>query len=299
VSGRNIAALLLLASAAWAPAPCGDSCRWVESESGRFWCNERYLHPDPNADTDGLRQMEVARRGYLYALAAGLVMQKPAEVCHRFAAPRRLVEVRPRPEATSSGFEATTFEVRSRVHPDDVEEVVVAFAGTDEILDWTADLGISNSQYDEASRYTAAVSQRYPGKRLVVTGFSLGGALALHVLNDEKTSALIAECWALNPSPVIHANVRPDPRIWLATSQRDILKFVRLNHLGAPEAQSATGYDLVSTRHLDAHHYWVLLRSLLWFADLALQDPGDRTRSTEPLEILRLSAFSACRRTGE
>jgi len=291
-----MAALLVLVTASAPTAFGGDSCKWVKYESGKFWCNERYLYSDSNPFDS--KHLDAAKRGYLYALAAALVMQTESEACHRFNAPSRLVEIQPRPPATESGFEATTFEVYSVGDPNEIEEVVIAFAGTDELRDWKTNLG-SEVQYTEASEYTAAVAKRYPGKRLVVTGYSLGGGLALHVTYDEKTKPFVAECWALNPSPIVHAPVQIDSRTWLAASRKDIVKVIRHGGLGAPPTHVATKYYLIKSHRTYAHFRWVLARNMLIAADIALQDPLNPTRTTEPLEILKSSKFSACGDAGD
>jgi pimeloyl-ACP methyl ester carboxylesterase len=76
----------------------------------------------------------------------------------------------------SDGFSASTYENTS------TGEVVVAYRGTNSILDAAADvesaIGIASSQYSDAANYYNNIAAQYGSENISVTGHSLGGALA-------------------------------------------------------------------------------------------------------------------------
>ncbi len=287
------------------------ACSTVPYEKGAIWCNEP-LKYEPGVHFDR-PHLDVARRGYLYALAAAYVLQNNSDEDrdHWFSLPPRMKEV-DRPQRDSSGFEVRTFEVRSK--PGDtepVEEVVVAFTGSNDSADWIlTNLFFSRSQYDLASAYVEATAKRYPGKRIVVTGFSLGGALAGHVTKSGRTGPLISEAWLFNPSPKLYASDSYDKRIWVGALRGEALHVIRsrpfellwpgINRIGAPWRQNAQDYYLISAFPIYGHYRWALARNILFVADYAhLQNPigpVDPQRAREPREILEASKFKACER---
>ena len=287
------------------------ACSTVPYEKGAIWCNEA-LKYEPGIHFDR-PHLEVARRGYLYALAAAYVLQNNSDEDsdHWFALPPRVKEV-DRPQRHSSGFEVGTFEVRSRPGDNEpVEEVIVAFTGSNDSADWLfANLFFSRSQYDLARSYVEITAKRYPGKRIVVTGFSLGGALAGHVTKNPKTGPLISEAWLFNPSPKLYANDSYDKRIWVAALRGEVLHVIRsrpfellwpgINRIGAPWYQNAQDFYLISAFPIYGHYRWALARNILFVADYAhLQDrpgPVDPQRAREPRQILEASKFKACER---
>jgi hypothetical protein len=270
-------------------------------ESGKIWCNDRYLSPE-DVPLDNIH-LQVAKRGYLYVLAAALELQRVEEEDHYFGAPARLEMVnRVGPE--KSGFEAATFKVHPAKGDEAVSEIVVAFAGSNQAIDWfKTDFGWDNAQYTQARDYVLTEAKKYPGVRMVTSGFSLGGALAVHVGKDARTKDKIAEVWALNPSPRIKVDRDEDERIWLASMRKDALKWARdmasrkssgKGAIGAYPEHAAEKYYFVKSLHSYAHFRWVLMRNILFAADLAMLDPAHPDASTEPLEILKLSRFKAC-----
>jgi len=276
------------------------------SEPQYFWCNERYLSVERRPfDAKHLR---VAKRGYLYALAAAVALQKdnPEGRSHHFALPARMREVN-RPPRDPSGFEAASFEIRSADASGALQELVIAFTGSNDDTDWReTNMGSDRRQYRAARRYLAmmAAKPEYAGLRIVVAGFSLGGALAVHVTKHKETSALVAETWAFNPSPKIWANGRPDRRIWLAATESEALHFARnslvasvvpgVGMIGAPPSQTAEGFYLLASNPVYSHFRWVLTRNILHAADLAIMAEQSGLVGTEPLEILRASHFASC-----
>lgn len=287
------------------------ACSTVPYERGAIWCNEPLTY-EPGVHFDDTH-LQVARRGYLYALAAAYVLQNNSDEDedHWFALPARMKEA-DRPQRHSSGFEVRTFEVRSR--PGDTEpiqEVVVAFTGSNDSADWLlTNLFFSRSQYDLASAYVEATARRYPGKRIVVTGFSLGGALAGHVTKSARTASLVSEAWLFNPSPKLYANDNYDKRIWVGALRGEALRIIRsrpfellwpgINRIGAPWQQNAQDYYLISAFPIYGHYRWALARNILFVADYAhLQNPIgplDPQRAMEPREIIAASKFKACER---
>lgn len=278
------------------------------ADTSRFWCNERFLNPAQRPFD--ARHLRIAKRGYLYALAAALALQKDnAEGrSHYFSVPPRMREV-DRPRRDYSGFEAVSFEIRATDDEHALQEVVVAFTGSNDDTDWKdTNFGFDQRQYRLARQYLKAIAMRpqYRGVRIVVSGFSLGGALAVHVTKRRETSALVAETWAFNPSPKIWAHGGQDNRIWLAAVENEALHFARskllaavipgVNPIGAPASQTAEGFYLLEANPVYSHFRWVLTRNILYAADLAFLAEQPSAESTEPLEILQASRFASCGR---
>ena len=274
------------------------------AEAARFWCNERFLNPAANPFD--ARHLKLARRGYLYAVAAALALQQDnAEGrAYHFTAPARMREV-DRPSRDRSGFEVTTFEVLDAPEGK-LQEVVIAFAGSNDDVDWDkTNFGEDKRQYIQARRYVRKIAAlpAYQGVRLVVTGFSLGGALAVHVTKHPETSRLVSETWAFNPSPKTWVGNQVDRRIWLAAAANEGLRFAReisialvpgVARIGAPDNQRAEGFYLLDANPVVSHYRWVLTRNILHVADLALRIEQGSDASTEPLQILQSSRFRAC-----
>jgi dienelactone hydrolase len=273
-----------------------------------IWCNQRYL---PNLDAsvvviDRLHQT-VALNGYLYATLGAYVLQKANTEAqtHFFELPAR-ARVAPRLHRrnVTSGFEANSFEIMDRVNPSHLREIVVVFTGSDEAVDWRANFSLNANQYDEARAYVQTVRSQYPLVPIAVTGYSLGGALAVHVTKHPVTAGLIYAAWVFNPSPKIWADSSINAKIWLAATSNDILKIAHLplfrflpgvSAIGAPANQRAENFYLIESNPVHAHFRWALARNMLHSADLALWKAADGDLATsEPLEILQQSRFSAC-----
>ncbi|MBY0239656.1 MAG: hypothetical protein K2X55_10115 [Burkholderiaceae bacterium] len=285
-------------------------CNTVSYEKGALWCNDP-LKYETGVHFDD-RHLNVARKGYIYVLAAAYVLQGNSDESkdHWFNLPARLKEV-DRPEKDTSGFEVRTFELRAVATDQDPSEIIIAFTGSNDSADWIfTNLLFSRVQYNLAQAYVHRIANRYPGKRLVVTGFSLGAALAGHVTKDEKTSRFIHEAWLFNPSPKLYANDSYDKRIWIGALRGEALHYVRgkptrliwpgVNRIGAPWQQDAQDYYLISAFPIYGHYRWALARNILFVADYAhLQNPigpVDQVRRNEPREILEMSSFKACER---
>ncbi|MFC3458064.1 MULTISPECIES: hypothetical protein [Massilia] len=312
IAMKNGNYLLSLVLAAVLLSGCA-SVDYTKHEKGAFWCNE------PLKLSDGVhfdeRHLNAARRGYLYALAAAWVLQttNPEGADHWFNLPARIKPSEGLPRH-HSGFEVRTFEVKEDPSDPVLSEVVVAFTGSNDRDDWLfTNFLFSQRQYELAREYVKQVAQKYPGIRLVVTGVSLGGALAGHVTKREETRDYIAEAWLLNPSPKLYANDQVDQRIWVLAMRGEILHAVRtpfmetiwpgINRIGAPWYQTADDFYQVKSSVVYAHFRWLIARNVLFVADYAhLQHklgPVDPRRVNEPREILEASCFRACAKEKE
>ena len=147
-------------------------------------------------------------------------------------------------------------------------------------------------------------NRQYKGIRTIASGFSLGGALAVHVTKNKESSSYISEAWALNPSPKIHAHSKTDERIWLAAVRREFLTKVRtklfriipgISSIGALPEHTATDYYLVKANPGFGHFRYVLTRNMLFAADIAMSLDAENQFKNEPLSILKSSVFSACK----
>ena len=273
-----------------------------------IWCNERYL---PKLDAHGAVinsvHQTVATKGYLYALLGAYALQQDNREGqeHFFELPAR-VKVAPRlhQHNVNSGFEANTFEIYDHQNPNTLTEVVATFTGSNDDADWRTNFSLNQTQYTEARAYVIAVAANYPGVPLSVTGFSLGGALAVHVTKHPQTANLVNVAWVFNPSPKTWADGSINPKIWEASTSDDILKIARspffhflpgVAAIGAPANQRAENYYLIESNPVHAHFRWALARNILHSADLALWKLSNGgLGSSEPLEILQKSRFKAC-----
>lgn len=269
------------------------------------WCNERYLPEiDKQKEVADKLHLNVAKQGYIYAFIGAYVLQKDNKEGrdHYFRLPERIQQIPELSESDiKSGFEANVFEIYTM--SGSLDEVVIAYTGSNDAADWITNFSFTNKeQYEQARSYITRVSAKYPDIKFAVTGYSLGGALASHVTKHPKTKDLVKISWVFNPSPKTWTNSDPDPRIWHASTKKDLLKVARwpifrvlpgVNYVGAESEQRAEKYYLIKSNPIYAHYRWALARNILHVADLAFyKETGDST--SEPLEILQLSSFTAC-----
>jgi hypothetical protein len=276
------------------------------NESGKIWTSEPYLRKrDKPFD---LTHLTVATKGYIYALAGTLALQKNTNTNdnHFFIAPKRLKLI-DSPPRDSSGFEVKTFELYPKdTRIKEIKEIIIAFTGSNDSKDWfLTNLLFSHKQFTLAKKYVKKIHLKYPNKPIVVTGYSLGAALAIHVTKHNETSSLISEAWAFNPSPKTYVHGKEDKRIWVASTKSEMLKGIRkwyLNFLpgiakiGAPKNQTATNYYLVKSNPIHSHFRWVLTREMLHVADFHIHKTT-QSENTEPLNILKASRFITCQQS--
>lgn len=280
-----------------------DTC----GEFGYVWCNDRYLtHRNWDKATE-----VAAEKGYMYGLAAALVLQgdrsDKVSRAHWFTRPSNLVPLDPPLERDWSGFEAATFLYKPR-DPTKPEEVIIAFTGSNDYRDWLTNLDpFGRRQYDLAVDYTRdrLRDERVRGKKVVLSGISLGGGLAVHVLKESGLDKSISEVWAINPSPKIYSN-KPateamKKKTWLAYSDGEALDRVRspwfswmpsIGKIEPGEGQTAI-FDLVKSNGIYGHYRWGVTRQMLWVADYRMSK-SRKDLWTEPLEIIAHSCFRTC-----
>lgn len=294
-------------------------CDGTLGEKGYIWCNNRFIDADsrPFSPKTG----KVAQQGYLYALAAALTLQaENAEgAAHKFHAPNYLEAIDQSPRKYS-GFEATTF-LRHPLTPGGRDEIIIAFAGSNDGADWVGtNLLSSMTQYEQAMAYTLKMlddprvyDRRMKGAKVVVTGISLGGGLAVHVVKSRVTGPFIDEAWAFNPSPKIYANSEPNDKIWLVASDGEFLSELRKDrwsflitgwgNIGAKEERTVDNFNLIKSNGIYAHYRWGIARQMLFAADYMeyrivppteTPKPSEPLVSLEPLRILSTSEFKSC-----
>lgn len=272
---------------------------------GTVWCQSRYLDmvdayqtPPKQPNSEYGKKLRLAKEGYVYALAATLVLQKDnGDKQYNFKTPDYLQPLPALSENNPNGFQAESYAYRNPTTQQ--TELIIAFRGSDQFVKdyFFQNLAIVQVQNKPARRYVArAVAYRDAhkdqfGPKVVVTGNSLGGGLAAHVTLHDETRHLVTDAWAFNPSPRTGIWWPPkggDPRIRLLSTDQEILNVFRRWRVGAPEVNQARGYDLISSSSVYNHYRWVLAREIFWYADLALYfDSGKTARSTPPLEILK------------
>lgn len=282
-------------------------------EKGYIWCNNRFI--DADARPFSTKTGKVAQLGYMYALASALTLQadNPEGDAHKFYAPKYLEPIDQSPRK-HSGFEATTF-LRHPLKPGEREEIIIAFAGSNDAADWVGTNLLSfTTQYDQAKMYVLKMLDeprvydlRMKGAKVVVTGISLGGGLAVHVVKSRLTGPFIDEAWAFNPSPKIYANSDPDDKIWLVASDGEFLSGLRKDrwsslipgwgNIGAKEERTVDNFNLIKSNGIYAHYRWGIARQMLFAADYMEYKDVPATeppRPSEPLRILHQSEFKSC-----
>jgi len=283
------------------------SIDYPKYECGKIWGAARVVkdgdfHP---------KYLTASKQGYIYALAGALILQKDNNEGreHYFAKLDRLHWIDSLYEDDkTTGFEATTFELFEDNESQAPNEVVIAFAGSNDAKDWIQNFSpLSVRQYQQAVDYVKRVKSisRYESIPLKVTGYSLGGALAVHVTKNPETSRYVNEAWAFNPSPKIYANGNGDDRIWLAAHRGEALSITRtapfrilpgVSFIGASDEHTVDDFYLIKTNLIYGHYRWVLPIQMLHVADFALlKDRVSVSATTEPFEILKRTNFAGAK----
>lgn len=283
------------------------SIDYPKYECGKIWGAGRVVkdgdfHP---------KYLTASKRGYIYALAGALILQKDNKEGreHYFPPLDRLRWIDSLyVDDKTTGFEATTFELFEDNNSKVPSEVVIAFAGSNDTKDWIQNFSpLSTKQYQQAVDYVKRVkaTSRYESIPLKVAGYSLGGALAVHVTKNPETSRFVNEAWAFNPSPKIYADGNSDDRIWLAAHRGEALSITRaapfrilpgVSFIGATDEHTVDDFYLIKTNLIYGHYRWVLPIQMLHVADFALlKDGGNVSGTTEPFEILKRTNFEGAK----
>jgi len=296
-----------------------SACAIVNKERpGVYWCNEPFLRTDQvQFEKD---ELSAARNGYMYVTAAALALQgdKLEDKAHWIETPKRLVPIKPDPIYGEDGFQARAFLLHRSPGSQEIEALVIAFTGSqfdDFWKDWVVTNFIgSTSQYAQARELFRKIASEHPDvPKRILTGFSLGGALASHVALHPDTSKSVDEVWAFNPSGRIF-DVRSDEdkrktaserdsRFWLVANYAEGIRYTRTNFLSwvsgvdwipAPKNQFVNRIELVKTNPIQGHYRYILFRDLIFAAEQDSRIRGVSEAQNESLEILRQTSFAAC-----
>ncbi|GAB5387101.1 MAG: hypothetical protein Alpg2KO_00690 [Alphaproteobacteria bacterium] len=275
------------------------------------WCAEP-LTSSTARGAHSLAEKKHAYDGYIYALAGVIAIQESIDpsIDHFYTAPARLEPVWPVEISRKGldGFKVSVFKLYDSDQKTNLQEVIVAFAGSDQLWDdWVKhNLGFSKSQHTQAEVLVKYVSERFEGTPITVTGFSLGGALAAHVTHKfedipEKRD-IIKQAWLFNSHAAIRTKTRVNKKIYSLALKGEIAGVARRYGVpltgwkanGAPGTQ--TFHDIQSLNlgnTLKLHSRWHLMRTLLHSAVIYSGDNPDTT-TREPLEILKSSNNFRC-----
>lgn len=277
--------------------------------SKKVWCKDRYLNQVEQKYGTIYTPTEeiVAEKGYIYSTLGAIALQKDNKpnADYTFVLPNNVEQIdhisaENSEPAKKSGFEARTFIIKDEISKRP-KELVIAFTGSNQLIkDWImTDFGWSEKQYEDAKNYVKAmrlkanIDTTNPLK-VVVTGYSLGGALAGHVTKDPETTHYIHEAWLFNPSFRLKiANYDRDPRFWLGTTRKDMLKlFSSKKFLNIfPDNQRFTDAFLISSGRVYAHFRWTFTRNMLWAADLKFFKDGYSDDKNPAFQIIQKANF--------
>lgn len=109
--------------------------------------------------------------------------------------------------SSENGFWGIAFQQRD-------QNIIIAFRGTDEIGDIKSDLQLLRQkelpeQYAKAIQFYSKIKEQNPGKRIIVTGHSLGASLAQLVGATYKESYVFA-CFPIGTKKIIKNNKLKD-----------------------------------------------------------------------------------------
>lgn len=261
----------------------------------------------------------------MYVTAAALALQQDYKKDHKhwIEVPKRLVPIEPDPIIGKSGFQARAFLLYDKKQANRIEALIVAYTGSQSRDFWNDWIVVnafgSQSQHDQARELLKLLSKKYSNiPKRVVTGFSLGGALAAHVALHPDTSKLVTEVWTFNPSGRIYDprsieekiktadSVKRDQRFWLVANyvegvrytRTNIARFVRgVDWIPAPYHQFINKVELINTNPVQGHYRYILFRDLMFAAEQDARIRGIPTELNEPLEILKNTHFSSCKQS--
>lgn len=157
-----------------------------------------------DADQSPHGRVDLAKRHFIHAAMASNVYRKPRENPLFNLPGWTLLE---RQESTS-GLSLDLYGNTSSLA--ESTKLVIAFRGTDfdSLLDWKANFSLTKpQQFEQAIEYYRSIRRSSPTAEIVVTGHSLGGAIALNIsLREPAVSAV-----AFNSSPRAFFGSLPKP----------------------------------------------------------------------------------------
>ncbi|MDC5853572.1 lipase family protein [Vibrio europaeus] len=127
------------------------------------------------------------------------------------------------------GFQAIIYKVspETLIEGDallDSSKIVIAYRGTEGFADWLWG-NLFGKQYELANELYKEIKSKYPDYKIVATGHSLGGGLALHISVVEEG----VPAYVFNPSYRIHREgEEKDNKSVVIAETGDILKIQRL-----------------------------------------------------------------------